>query len=70
MKQKRGVEAVEKEFRQLSAKEREKFEIKSLVNIDNIKVQRTFIPKDNKLGKDYIVVYHLLLNSDNAFFFS
>ena len=52
---------MEKEFRQLSAEEREKFEIESLVNIDNIKVQRTFIPKDNKLGKDYIVVYHLLL---------
>ena len=51
MKQKRGVEAMEKEFRQLSAKEREKFEIKSLVNIDNIKVLRTFIPKDNKLGE-------------------
>ena len=51
MKQKRGVEAVEKEFRQRSAEEREKFEIESLVNIDNIKVQRTFIPKDNKLGK-------------------
>ena len=61
MKQKRGIKAVEKEFRQLSAEEREKFEIESLVNVDNIKVQRTFIPKDNKLGKDYIVVYHLLL---------
>ena len=46
---------MEKEFRQLSAEEREKFEIESLVNVDNIKVQRTFIPKDNKLGKDYIV---------------
>ena len=46
-----GVEAVEKEFRQRSTEEREKFEIESLVNIDNIKVQRTFIPKDNKLGK-------------------
>ena len=61
VKQKRGIKAVEKEFRQLSAEEREKFEIESLVNVDNIKVQRTFIPKDNKLGKDYIVVYHLLL---------
>ena len=61
MKQKRSVEAVEKEFKQLSAEEREKFEIESLVNVDNIKVQRTFIPKDNKLGKDYIVVYHILL---------
>ena len=61
MKQKRGIKAVEKEFRQLSTEEREKFEIESLVNVDNIKVQRTFIPKDNKLGKDYIVVYHLLL---------
>ena len=60
MKQKRGVEAVEKEFRQLSAEEREKFAIESLVNVDNIKVQRTLIPKDNKLRKDYIVVYHLL----------
>ena len=61
MKQKRGIKAVEKEFRQISTEEREKFEIESLVNVDNIKVQRTFIPKDNKLGKDYIVVYHLLL---------
>ncbi|KAL0011479.1 hypothetical protein SO802_006587 [Lithocarpus litseifolius] len=33
VKQKRGVEAVEKEFRPLSAEEREKFEIKSLVNV-------------------------------------
>ncbi|KAK7855164.1 FLUCTUATING-LIGHT-ACCLIMATION protein 1, chloroplastic [Quercus suber] len=56
VKQKRGVEAVEKEFRQLSAEEREKFEIESLVNVDNIKVQRTFIPKDNKLRNDFIVV--------------
>lgn len=56
VKQKRGVEAVEKEFRQLLAEEREKFEIESLVNVDNIKVQRTLIPKDNKLRKDYIVV--------------
>ncbi|KAK9992612.1 hypothetical protein SO802_027597 [Lithocarpus litseifolius] len=56
VKQKRGVEAVEREFKQLSAEEREKFEIESLANVDNIKVQRTFIPKDNKLRKDYIVV--------------
>ncbi|KAL4642462.1 hypothetical protein ACB092_02G019800 [Castanea dentata] len=56
VKQKRGVEAVEKEFRQLSVEEREKIEIESLVNVDNIKVQRTLIPKDNKLRKDYIVV--------------
>ena len=57
MKQKRGVEAMEKEFRQLLAEEREKVKIEPLV-------QRTLTPKDNKLRKDYIVVYHLLWNLD------
>lgn len=60
MKQKRGVEAVEKEFRQLSTDERVKYDIESLVNVDNMKVQRTIIPKDNEVEKNYIVVFHLL----------
>jgi hypothetical protein len=55
-----SLEAVEKEFKQLSAQEREKYDIESLVNVDNIKIQRSCIPNKNKLGKDYIVVCHLL----------
>ena len=51
MKQKRGVEAVEKEFRQLSAEEREKFEIESLVNVDNIKVQEPLSQRTTNLEK-------------------
>lgn len=51
-----SLEAVEKEFKQLSAQEREKYDIESLVNVDNIKIQRSCIPNKNKLGKDYIVV--------------
>ncbi|XP_050240541.1 uncharacterized protein LOC126689407 [Quercus robur] len=51
-----NLEAVEKEFRQLSTDERLKYDIESLVNVDNMKVQRTFIPRNNKVEKNFIVV--------------
>ncbi|KAM4115985.1 hypothetical protein ACJW30_02G015800 [Castanea mollissima] len=51
-----SLKAVEKEFRQLSTDERVKYDIESLVNVDNMKVQRTIIPKDNEVEKNYIVV--------------
>uniref|UniRef100_A0A7N2LWF8 Uncharacterized protein n=1 Tax=Quercus lobata TaxID=97700 RepID=A0A7N2LWF8_QUELO len=51
-----NLEAVEKELRQLSTDERLKYDIESLVNVDNMKVQRTFIPRNNKVEKNHIVV--------------
>ncbi|KAF3958006.1 hypothetical protein CMV_017036 [Castanea mollissima] len=54
-----SLKAVEKEFRQLSTDERVKYDIESLVNVDNMKVQRTIIPRENeveKVEKNYIVV--------------
>ncbi|XP_075653965.1 FLUCTUATING-LIGHT-ACCLIMATION protein 1, chloroplastic-like [Castanea sativa] len=55
-----SLKAVEKEFRQLSTDERVKYDIELLVNVDNMKVQRTIIPRDNEVEKNYIVVFHLL----------
>ena len=60
MERRWNLEAVEKEFRQLSTDERLKYDIESLVNVDNMKVQRTFIPRNNEVEKNYIVVFHLL----------
>ncbi|XP_030974732.1 uncharacterized protein LOC115994656 [Quercus lobata] len=51
-----SLEAVEKEFRLLSINERLKYDIESLVNVDNMKVQRTIIPRDNEVEENYIVV--------------
>ena len=60
MERRWNLEAVEKEFRQLSTDERLKYDIESLVNVDNMKVQRTFIQRNNEVEKNYIVVFHLL----------
>lgn len=56
VEQKRNIEDLEKRFNQLSLEEREKFDTETLVNVNNIKVQRRCIPRSNKVGKDYLVV--------------
>ena len=60
MERRWNLEAVEKEFIQLSTDERLKYDIESLVNVDYMKVQRTFIPRNSEVEKNYIVVFHLL----------
>ncbi|KAJ4825532.1 hypothetical protein Tsubulata_033524 [Turnera subulata] len=50
------IEVAGKTFEHLAAKERAKFDIESLVNVNNVKIQREVIPKASKDGKDYIVV--------------
>uniref|UniRef100_A0A7N2LWV2 Uncharacterized protein n=1 Tax=Quercus lobata TaxID=97700 RepID=A0A7N2LWV2_QUELO len=55
-----SLEAVEKEFRLLSINERLKYDIESLVNVDNMKVQRTIIPRDNEVEENYIVAVEVL----------
>ncbi|XP_022761071.1 uncharacterized protein LOC111307328 [Durio zibethinus] len=43
-------------FKRLSKEEREKFDVQSLVNINNTKRQRAVVPKADKVNKDCIVV--------------
>lgn len=43
-------------FKRLSKEEQLKFEVESVVNINNIKKQRTIVPKADKVDKDCIVV--------------
>lgn len=52
----RNIASLEKRFNQLSLEEREKFDAETLVNVSNIKAQRSTIPKANKLDKEYTVV--------------
>lgn len=56
MKQEWGVENVEKGFRELSSEERGKMDVESLVNVNNVKMQRPVSRKASKHHKDYIVV--------------
>ncbi|WCJ23762.1 hypothetical protein M5689_005770 [Euphorbia peplus] len=51
-----NAENVEKSFRELSNEERGKFDMETLVNVNNVKRRRTVIPQADKTGKDYIVV--------------
>ncbi|EEF45304.1 uncharacterized protein LOC8280926 [Ricinus communis] len=54
------AEIIEKNFRRLSAEEREKIDMESLVNINNVRRQRAVIPKASKLRKDFLVVTVLI----------
>ncbi|KAF2285389.1 hypothetical protein GH714_003432 [Hevea brasiliensis] len=56
VKQHWSVENVEKSFGELSREERGKMDMESLVNVNNVKMQRAVTPKASKLGKEYIVV--------------
>ncbi|KAL5541572.1 hypothetical protein UlMin_009282 [Ulmus minor] len=51
-----SVEGSEKFFEQLSEQEREKIDIESLVNFNNVKLKETSSQKANKQRKHYIVV--------------
>ncbi|KAJ4825531.1 hypothetical protein Tsubulata_033523 [Turnera subulata] len=55
--------SAEDTFQGLAAKERAKFDIVSLVNLNNVKIQREVIPQASKDGKDYIVVTILVAAS-------
>uniref|UniRef100_A0A2P2PJ88 Uncharacterized protein n=1 Tax=Rhizophora mucronata TaxID=61149 RepID=A0A2P2PJ88_RHIMU len=50
------AESVEKRFKELLGEEREKFDMESLVNVNNVRMQSAVIPTASKLGKNYIVV--------------
>ncbi|XVF63117.1 hypothetical protein PTKIN_Ptkin09bG0063100 [Pterospermum kingtungense] len=52
----RTAEDAERCFKQLSQDEQLKFEVESLVNINNNKRQREIVPKADKVNKDCIVV--------------
>ncbi|KAJ9182107.1 hypothetical protein P3X46_006135 [Hevea brasiliensis] len=60
VKQHWSVENVEKSFGELSREERGKMDMESLVNVNNVKMQRAVTPKASKLGKEYIVVTVLI----------
>ncbi|KAJ8768463.1 hypothetical protein K2173_021616 [Erythroxylum novogranatense] len=55
-----STESVEKRFKKLVLEEREKFDMESLTNVNNVKRQKVLIPKASKLGKSYMVVTVLL----------
>ncbi|XP_021606560.1 uncharacterized protein LOC110610792 isoform X2 [Manihot esculenta] len=61
VKQEWGVENVEKGFRELSSEERGKMDVESLVNVNNVKMQRPVSRKASKHHKDYIVPLQLIL---------
>ncbi|KAJ4825530.1 hypothetical protein Tsubulata_033522 [Turnera subulata] len=50
------IESAGETFKRLAAKERAKFDIESLVNVNNVKIQREVFRKASKDSKDYIVV--------------
>ncbi|XP_050215511.1 uncharacterized protein LOC126666705 isoform X2 [Mercurialis annua] len=51
-----GIPSLENNFRQLLKEERQKIDIESLVNVNNIRRQKAVICKADKLDKEYIVV--------------
>ncbi|KAJ4825533.1 hypothetical protein Tsubulata_033526 [Turnera subulata] len=58
-----STDSAEDSFQELAAKERAKFDIESLVNVNNVKIQREVIPQASKDGKDHIVVTILVAAS-------
>ncbi|XWS13638.1 hypothetical protein CRYUN_Cryun36dG0054700 [Craigia yunnanensis] len=50
------IGGAELHFKRLSKEERQKFDVESLVNINNIKRQRAVVPKADKFNKDHLVV--------------
>ncbi|XP_073120778.1 FLUCTUATING-LIGHT-ACCLIMATION protein 1, chloroplastic-like [Henckelia pumila] len=53
---KKSIDEVEERFNQLSMEERRKFDEETLVNVNNIKKQRSTIPSSSGFRSEYVVV--------------
>ncbi|XP_073120775.1 FLUCTUATING-LIGHT-ACCLIMATION protein 1, chloroplastic-like [Henckelia pumila] len=54
--EKRSINEVEERFNQLSMEERRKFDEETLVNVNNIKKQRSTIPSSSGFRSEYVVI--------------